>query len=126
MNYNNILTILLLRKKYDSLAQLAHRLRQHVVAENTYSEVSWHPLQTSWNNINGLVDSRRSQLIAEHQTQEKNEHLRVDFATKAQAFLAFIKDHSHRIESLHGEIQHQIDQLHVLTGEVAEEVNTKN
>jgi len=89
------------------------------VAENTYSEVSWHHLQTSWNNINGLVDSRRSQLIAEHQTQEKNEHLRVDFATKAQAFSAFIKDHSHRIESLHGEIQHQIDQLHVMSGEVA-------
>jgi len=53
------------------------------------------------------------------QTQEKNEHLRVDFATKAQAFSAFIKDHSHRIESLHGEIQHQIYQLHVMTGEVA-------
>jgi actinin alpha len=105
--------------EYDSLAQLAHRLQQHGVAENTYSEVSFHHLQTSWNNINGLVDSRRSQLIAEHQTQERNEHLRVDFATKAQAFSAFIKDHSHRIESLHGEIQHQIDQLHVMTGEVA-------
>jgi len=105
--------------EYHSLEQLAQRLKDLGVAENTYSEVSWASLQSGWNNVNGLVETRRSQLVSEQQSQEHNEQLRVDFATKAKNFSSFIKEQSSKIESLSGEIQAQIDSLHAISSDVS-------
>jgi Ca2+-binding EF-hand superfamily protein len=101
------------------LEELAHRLKGLGVPENTYSEVSWDSLQSGWNNVNGLIDTRRTQLVTEQSTQEANEGLRVDFATKAKAFSSFIKEQSSKIESLQGEIQAQIDSLHAISQDVS-------
>jgi len=97
--------------EYTSIGDLATQLQSYGVKENTYSEISWASLQTAYNALAGLIENRRGQIATELAKQDANEALRVEFATSANDFSAFLKNQNSAIEGLSGEIQQQLDQI---------------
>jgi Ca2+-binding EF-hand superfamily protein len=67
--------------------------------------------------LNSLVSARQADLGAEHQRQQENEALRVQFASLAQSFSTWAKQQQDAIENLSGDAQTQLNQLQALSSQ---------
>jgi actinin alpha len=104
--------------EFNSLAELVNEISKHGVSEKTYSEVSWSSLQSGWNQVNGQIADRETALQNELVTQNHNEELRKNFASRAIEFNAWTKHNAGNIEGLSGEIQAQLDQIKNINQEI--------
>lgn len=86
--------------EYDSIIALATTIQSLGVNEKTYSKYSSQDISSKWSNFEALIQTRRDKLASELSTQEANEALRVEFATKAKDFSDWAAETSSTVSSV--------------------------
>jgi len=97
---------------------LVAQVAQHEQRADIFSSVTWEKLQQRWNDLDGLIETRRAQINGEIAKQAHYDTLRKAFAAKASALVTFIKSKTESVNALTGTADAQQAQLQKTSAEI--------